>query len=271
MFKCKICEKEFESKQKLGGHVSGAHYRTKEAISKWRESLKKSGKKVGGSKTQSKNIKKQKCSCIKCKKEVTVAGINMHYYRSHTKAGQELSIKLSKVNRSKTWKNQYTIAKELGLPKPEFSKETREKLSKLAIEKNKTMWTPVRRAEQSRKRKKFLKEHPEMHPSVLCANNKVNMSYPEQIFELILTRNGYEENKDYTKQHNIETYYVDFYFPKLDLGVEIDGEHWHDRSDPKEIKREEIIKEHIDLVRFWAKDITNKSKEKEILEIILRV
>ena len=42
---------------------------------------------------------------------------------------------------------------------------------------------------------------------------------------------------------NIDKYYVDFYFPVLNLGVEIDGERWHNRNDKREISRENIIKQ----------------------------
>ena len=64
---------------------------------------------------------------------------------------------------------------------------------------------------------------------------------------------------------------MDFYFPKLKLGIEIDGERWHDLESEKEIKRQKIIEDIINLKRFWSKKLIKKDYELEIIEIVNRV
>lgn len=59
--------------------------------------------------------------------------------------------------------NQYTKAKKLGLPKPEISKETRQKISDAAIEQNKHMWTEEFRKKHSESMKRAVLENPESY------------------------------------------------------------------------------------------------------------
>lgn len=118
---------------------------------------------------------------------------------------------------------------------------------------------------QSQLAKKRYKENPEQHPNRLCAGLKE--SYPERFFREFLEQNGLINNVDYEQQYKIKTYYVDFYFPKINLCVEIDGERFHRRCD-KELKREEIIKKQHNLIRFNVKTLLKKEYEDDILEII---
>lgn len=121
------------------------------------------------------------------------------------------------------------------------------------------------REEQSKRKSEFYKLHPEKHPNRTCAG--IKESFPEKMFREFLEQNNLKRDKDFILQYKVDKYYVDFYFPKLNLGVEIDGEQWHDLTSEREINREKIIKQKILLKRFWAREITNKSKEVEIKEI----
>ena len=114
--------------------------------------------------------------------------------------------------------------------------------------------------------KERFRKFPEQHPSRLC--NKLNESYPEKMFREYFESKGLKKEIDFETQFKIGSYYVDFYFPILNLGIEIDGEQWHDRSNPKEIERENFIKKKIDLIRFWAKSVLKKQNE-EIYNIII--
>lgn len=119
----------------------------------------------------------------------------------------------------------------------------------------------------SNTRKKLLEEKPWLHPNVLCSN--LNESYPEKVFREYLDSIGLKKDIDYIKQYKIEKYFIDFYFPKFNLGVEIDGERWHNLESEKEIDREMVIKKYIKLKRFFAKVIIKRNFESELKELIL--
>jgi very-short-patch-repair endonuclease len=106
---------------------------------------------------------------------------------------------------------------------------------------------------------------PHLHPNRLCAG--INESYPEKMFREFLEQNGLIDGEEFKQQYRVSNYYVDFYFPKLKLGVEIDGERWHQDLVKESIREQEIIKS-IKLLRFKAIDIIKRNKEKEILELI---
>lgn len=112
-------------------------------------------------------------------------------------------------------------------------------------------------------------KYPEQHPNRRCAG--IKESYPEKMFKDFLITNNLKENQDFIQQYKIEKFFVDFYFPKINLGVEIDGERWHNKEDEREINRELFIKTKIDLIRFTAKEITSKSKENEIVTKIFEL
>ncbi len=111
------------------------------------------------------------------------------------------------------------------------------------------------------------KLYPEKHPNRRCAG--MNESYPERSCREYFELNGLKKDIDFIQHYDgIKPYFIDFYIPKLKLGIEIDGERWHDRNNKKEILRENIIKQQIDLVRFWSQDIVKK-KHQEYLDKII--
>ena len=118
----------------------------------------------------------------------------------------------------------------------------------------------------SKLKTEYYKNNPEKHPNVRCAKN--NESFPEKFFRIFLEEKNLIKNIHFFQNYKIDKYYVDFYFPLLNLGVEIDGERWYDRNDNREIEREIIIKQSINLKRFWSKKLIKKEYENDILEII---
>jgi len=53
-----------------------------------------------------------------------------------------------------------------------------------------------------------------------------------------------KRNIDFIQQHKVNKYFIDFYIPHLNLGIEVDGEQWH--TDLKrEEEREEILKKKL--------------------------
>jgi len=116
-----------------------------------------------------------------------------------------------------------------------------------------------------------------------------NGTKPERIFYEYLQSKGLEESVDFKCQYHILNYFVDFYIPKLNLGIEVDGDYWH--ANPKKygpndilkmptgkIKAKEIwkkdkirenrIKEKIKLERFWEQDILNESYKNRLNSIL---
>ncbi len=126
-----------------------------------------------------------------------------------------------------------------------FSQQTKDKLSKI--------------------RKEFYLRFPEKHPNRICAG--IKESYPERMTREYFELKGLIKDRDFVQQYKQDRYFVDFYIPKLNLGIEIDGERWHTNSH-KELIREDKLKEKINLVRFKALEITKKLVESKLDEII---
>lgn len=117
--------------------------------------------------------------------------------------------------------------------------------------------------------KERYKKNPDQHPNKRCAS--IKETYPEKFFNEFLILKGLVNGEDFIKQFKVNNYYVDFFFPKLNLCVEIDGERWHDSNNEKEITRENIIKEKYKLIRFKVKPLLNKKYEIEVLDIINKI
>ncbi len=118
----------------------------------------------------------------------------------------------------------------------------------------------------SKLKRDFYIKFPEKHPNRLCAG--IRESYPEQMLREFLEQSGLVNKHHFIQQFKVNKYFVDFYFPKLNLGIEVDGEYWHDKFSSKEIIRENEIKKLINLIRFNAKDIISKKCEIELINLI---
>lgn len=107
---------------------------------------------------------------------------------------------------------------------------------------------------------------------------------PEKLFALILDI----LNIEYEKQKPVKKYKCDFYIPKYNLIVEIDGDYWH--ANPKKYKANDIIgpskkiakkiwesdktkthdllNEGYKVLRYWASDLKNITHEKIFEDIV---
>ena len=117
-----------------------------------------------------------------------------------------------------TNRNQYTKAKELGLPKPEISEESHKKRSSAS----KRPHTEETKKKISDHRIKFLRENPDKVPYKLNHSSK-GRSYAEEYWKIVLDTN----NLVYEEQYQICPYQLDFAFPNLKLDLEIDGDQHH--------------------------------------------
>ena len=91
---------------------------------------------------------------------------------------------------------------------------------------------------------------------------KVFNTKPELAVKDFLNRYGLVEKKDYFFQKNIQGFLVDFYFPKRNLILFVDGNYWHKypNGTEKDKKQEKILlKNGYKIIRLWADDILKKS------------
>jgi hypothetical protein len=217
-----------------------------------------------------KGLKQVKCSCLNCQDIVAVKQLFRHYPACLVRGGKFIGRKYpnpismncqycnklcknanslrqheirclknpNKIavnpkfnNTGRVGKNQYIKAKDLGLPKPTISKETRKKL---AVGGTKIIWSDEKRQSHSESMKNAVKNNPESYSSsnrgrtkqiiydgikfigqweldfyIWSKNNSLNPQRPSIGFPYIW-------NGD-------RTYFPDFYLPTLDVYVEVKG------------------------------------------------
>lgn len=129
---------------------------------------------------------------------------------------------------------------------------------------------PINSKLSSDRIKKRFDEYPETHPNRICAGR---MSYPEKSFMDYLIKEGLEKEKDFFQQKKVNRYHVDFYFPLINLVIEIDGKRWHTNKE-LEKKREDYIKIYHKIIRFDTIDLMKgkfNNKINYLIKIIKRL
>lgn len=142
----------------------------------------------------------------------------------------------------KQYTNQYVKAKMLGLPKPEMTTETKEKIAAVWLGRNHSEET---KQKISASMKRVVKERPESYSASNVNGRVKKVEYNGQIFdsswEVIVAKflddNGYIWYKptkgfEYIWENDTHLYYPDFYIPSLDLYIEVKG-YKRDRDDYK--------------------------------------
>ena len=61
----------------------------------------------------------------------------------------------------------------------------------------------------------------------MCAANRCNLTYPEQVTYDWLSAYGMKPIHNYHFVTDVSNRYVDFYVPRYNLFIEVDGEYWH--------------------------------------------
>lgn len=155
--------------------------------------------------------------------------------------------------------NQYTYAKEHGLPKPTVSEETRKKLS----DAQKGDRNSAKRAEVRERISASLKlAHKEgrAHNIGECRWNN-QPSYPEQWFMKVVENENLD--KEYVRELPFHRFSLDFAWPNKKVCIEIDGEQHERFQEQKErdIEKDKLLKEEgwIELRKSW-KEIYNNPK-----------
>lgn len=110
-------------------------------------------------------------------------------------------------------------------------------------------WTDEKREQRRSWRKNLHKLNPESHPNRKLANNKIKMSYPEQVAFDFLTKH----NIKFEHQKKIGTYFVDFCIDTM--VIEIDGERWHPIGNEQDAVRDkELSLRGYSVIRIRSKD-----------------
>jgi len=112
--------------------------------------------------------------------------------------------------------NQYSKAKQLGLPAPTISEERRKAISENSKQQRHSEET---KEKIRQKRIAYLRENPDKVPYKLNHYSK-GRSYPEEYWNTILESN----NLQYTEQYQIGPYQLDFAFVDSKIDLEIDGD-----------------------------------------------
>jgi very-short-patch-repair endonuclease len=169
------------------------------------------------------------------------------------------------AKRGTTGRNQYSKAKELGLPAPTLTEESRKKMSEASSKKRHSEET---KKKISQKRTQFLQENPHMVPYKLNHYSK-GRSYPEEYWKEVLDA----ENLSYVEQFQIGLYQLDFAFPELKIDLEIDGDqHYLDEKIVQsDLRRTQYLEElgwKVIRIKWSAfKKLTNK---REYIENVLK-
>ena len=139
----------------------------------------------------------------------------------------------------KNGRNQYTKAKDFGLPKPTLSKEAREKMSKASTKNNLN-----RSNETKRKISESMKiAHAEGRAWNIGKSRWNNEpSYPESFFAKVVENHFHD--KKYCSEYPIGVYSADFCWTHLKKVIEIDGEQ-HERFEEyrlRDIRKDDFLK-----------------------------
>lgn len=138
--------------------------------------------------------------------------------------------------------NQYTKAKELGLPKPEISEETKKRLSeKFSGDKN-----PAKR-EDVRNRISATQKENYKGRSVFNIDRSQE-PYSEKYFREWLDKEGI----DYRKNYHVDRFFLDFAFPDKKIYFEVNGEqHYRKMYNGRDYQERDKERELILLTHDW--------------------
>lgn len=144
--------------------------------------------------------------------------------------------KWKEAMKNKNARNQYTKAKELGLPKPEISEETRKKLSDCAKRQSETQWTEENRKKHSEIMKNVVKNNPDSYSKDnVCGRVKIyeyndvklkgrwELEFAMWLDKLEVSWESESNPHPYFWNNSWHMYFPDFYLKDYDIYVEVKG------------------------------------------------
>jgi hypothetical protein len=157
----------------------------------------------------------------------------------------------------RTGTNQYIKAKEMGIPKPIVSQETRNKISNSSKIAAKNYWNDKTRKQRSDIMKRVVRENPDSYSSKnVCGRTKKIIYNGFELngsWELIVAKWLDDNNINWTNKitpftyiwnGNDHLYFPDFYLPDYDRYIEVKGyERERDRHKWKVVPNLVIIKQ----------------------------
>lgn len=246
MYICEFCGKECKTKNGLTQHVIRCKNNPDEKVQLRLKQLSEKAK----SDKFGKRLKKptKTIICTECGMEIDKRQFKKHLNsktcrRNKKRANSDTTAKSEKWYESMrlrkgkgTARNQFTKAKELGLPIPEVSEETRQKKSKITKEQNKGMWTAEKRRQHSEIMKTVVENNPDSYTKNNICGRVKNIKYNGVTlkgswelktaqwldFQNIIWEN---EPKSFPyiwngKEHK---YFPDFYLTNFDVYIEVKG------------------------------------------------
>lgn len=184
-----------------------------------------------------------------------------------------IHIPTTKGIRGKKGSNQYTKAQRLGLPKPEVSEETRNKMRKSAKRQGETMWTVEQREKHSRVMKEAVAKNPESYTKGNVSGRVKMVQYNGHLLKgtwelktaMWLDGQGLEwepENYfcEYVWNGGTHRYYPDFYVFEYDVYIEVKGY----KTDRDEAKWSQFDRKLV----IIDKRVIHELEKKSIAEII---
>lgn len=235
MHKCKYCGKEFDNPHKLGGHISRCKQNPNhiDAMKKWSESWKRKNSEKIKIRTSRKSFNNYHLGyCQYCGKECTSKNsLSNHERLCPSNPNRQISA-IEIYNKKKQDKllsgtNQYIKAKQLGLPKPEISEETREKFRNVWLGKK----LPDKMKNNIRNSVKTNIENNTWHNSFgvksyykdICFDSSWEVEFAKFLddknIKWIRPKNSFK----YIFENSEHLYFPDFYLSKYNLYIEIKG------------------------------------------------
>lgn len=162
--------------------------------------------------------------------------------------------------KGKKGRNQYSKAKDLGLPKPNITEETRQKISIASVKNN------LKRSKEINKKisESMKTAHREGRAWNIGKSRWNNTpSYPETFF--IKAIDNHFLDKNFTTEFPIGIYSADFCWPHLKKVVEIDGDQ-HQRFEEYRLRDERkdafLVSQGYQILRIVWKEMYSDPKRK---------
>jgi len=248
MHECEFCGKQCKSKNSLTQHLIRCSQNPDEAVQLRLKRMSEKAKKNKDGERLNKNRITKKIVCKECGVKIDERQFNKHK-NSKTCSRNKKRLTNDKNTKSEKWyesmrkkkekgtaSNQYLKAKELGLPKPEISEETRRKRSKSVKEANKGRWTESQRIKHSIIMKKVVEANPDSYTQNNVCGRVKNVEYNgvklKGSWELKTAKwldsqsikwENESQSFPYIWNGKEHRYFPDFYLNDLNVYIEVKG------------------------------------------------
>lgn len=265
IYKCKYCGKEFDSQQKMAGHIP--HCKQNPKYKQNLEQLKKARANIKRNENGQIFVHKGEiCECQYCHKQFKLHGLKNHE--------RYCDLNPNKKEHTETFLN--THKHPGGGWNKGLTKETDERLRKQGETYSKRVangeiipwftgkhWSDEEKKRRSEEKIKYYQEHPDRIPYKLYHSSRI--SYPEQYFKDI-----FEHENIPLKYHlQVGLYELDFYNEEYKVYVEIDGDtHKHKKVQEIDKRKDDYLKSlGWKGIRICWSEYQKLSREEKELEI----